>query len=70
MTTTMESASAGLASDRPATVAEPVCEHRGCVQTAAEDVATLASAVTLIRTIGCSGRTASIPGVVMTSLDG
>jgi CDP-diacylglycerol--glycerol-3-phosphate 3-phosphatidyltransferase len=53
MTTTMESASAGLASDRPATVAEPVCEHRGCVQTAGEDVATLASAITLTRTIGC-----------------
>jgi CDP-diacylglycerol--glycerol-3-phosphate 3-phosphatidyltransferase len=53
MTTTMETASAGLANDLPALVAEPVCEHRGCVQTAAEDVATLASAVTLTRTIGC-----------------
>jgi CDP-diacylglycerol--glycerol-3-phosphate 3-phosphatidyltransferase len=29
------------------------CGHRGCVQTTGEDVATLASAITLTRTIGC-----------------
>jgi CDP-diacylglycerol--glycerol-3-phosphate 3-phosphatidyltransferase len=53
VTTTVESAPAGLANDRPSAAAEPVCEHRGCVQTGVEDVRTLASAITLTRTVGC-----------------
>jgi CDP-diacylglycerol--glycerol-3-phosphate 3-phosphatidyltransferase len=53
MTTTVESVPAGLANDPPSAVADPVCEHRGCVQSGAEDVRTLASAITLTRTVGC-----------------
>lgn len=58
--TTMNPGLAGLAIDAsfaaPGAVSAPVatvCEHRGCVHTAAENVVTLASAVTLTRTVGC-----------------
>ncbi len=53
MTTTVESVPAGLANDPPSAVVDPVCEHRGCIHTGVENVATLASAITLSRTIGC-----------------
>jgi CDP-diacylglycerol---glycerol-3-phosphate 3-phosphatidyltransferase len=53
MTKTVNSGLAGLAADALPGAAAPACEHRGCVHTAAEDVATLASAITLTRTIGC-----------------
>jgi CDP-diacylglycerol---glycerol-3-phosphate 3-phosphatidyltransferase len=49
--------SAGLAtealSDSVPAAAGPTCAHRGCVQSEAENVATLASAITLTRTVGC-----------------
>jgi CDP-diacylglycerol--glycerol-3-phosphate 3-phosphatidyltransferase len=53
MTTTVEPLSAGLASDPFPADTDPVCEHRGCVQSSVEDVRTLANAVTLARTVGC-----------------
>jgi CDP-diacylglycerol---glycerol-3-phosphate 3-phosphatidyltransferase len=52
VTTTVESAPAGLAKYPASAVVDPVCEHRGCVQSSVEDVRTLASAITLTRTIG------------------
>ncbi len=60
MTTTANPGAAGLAIDaRPdawvagAEAAVLACEHHGCVHTAAENVVTLANAVTLTRTVGC-----------------
>lgn len=53
MTTTVESVPAGLANDPPSAAAERGCEHRGCIHTGVENVATLASAITLSRTVGC-----------------
>jgi CDP-diacylglycerol---glycerol-3-phosphate 3-phosphatidyltransferase len=53
VTTTVESVPAGLAKYPPSAVVDPVCEHRGCVQSGVEDVRTLASAITLTRTVGC-----------------
>jgi len=63
MMTMASSVSAGPASDpgsdpgsdpaTEATTTDTHCEHRGCVHSGAEDVATLASAITLTRTAGC-----------------
>ena len=33
--------------------APPACQHHGCLSTATEQVLTLASAITLVRTVGC-----------------
>jgi CDP-diacylglycerol---glycerol-3-phosphate 3-phosphatidyltransferase len=53
MLTTTRSVSAGWTTDTPSVAPDAVCEHRGCVHSSAENVATLASAITLARTVGC-----------------
>jgi CDP-diacylglycerol--glycerol-3-phosphate 3-phosphatidyltransferase len=37
----------------PPSSVQSACQHRGCLSTATEDVLTLASAITVVRTIGC-----------------